>query len=684
MRKLIDVRSKLLLFTILPVLLSILVSNPSNAGGGRYDRLLLSAEGRAKLIDLATMEETRKITGIEKYVGDPDPIIRLRCAETIGRVGGADGIPYLARLASDTNEEVSLAAIYSLGLTMESAALAPLGQTLKQGKKKQKLAALEALGITRQKGASLIILEARSSFHSSIRAGVMTALAVLGDSSAAQGCISSIHDPDPDVIAQTAYALGRLGYGGLNHELVELCGHKNLWVVMRASEALGRLRAESAIGPLTLLLTHDNRMIRIKAAEALMRIGNDDAAESLEKVLGSEDAYLKDLALRGIASSRRKKSFDAAVSLLYESSRMVRRSSMEALSLTDPEKARPLLLEIVQKGEVYDRMAALEFLGEIGSEQDLLLLVDTIDKSVNHLEREGAAAGLKRIKEEKFLNLPAGGSGRTALDALLDAAAGDDPVVSAMAVEALGGKRALGRTGRLVEIFRSSNRRVDCDRKLAIINVLEGLAGEGDLEPEARSSITKLLAEAAVREGDPRIAEAAARVAGRYGSNVAYAPARNVSWNRGSYPWGEPALPMGSKIIRITTKKGIIEIELFGDDAPNIVKSVLLLIEEEFYNGLNFHRVVPGFVIQGGCPRGDGWGDAGWFLRSQFNSHRYERGYVGMAHSGKDTPGSQFFITQLPQPHLDGRYTIIGKVIAGMEVVDVIEVGDTFGMEIVE
>jgi cyclophilin family peptidyl-prolyl cis-trans isomerase len=88
--------------------------------------------------------------------------------------------------------------------------------------------------------------------------------------------------------------------------------------------------------------------------------------------------------------------------------------------------------------------------------------------------------------------------------------------------------------------------------------------------------------------------------------------------------------------------------------------------------------------VQGGCPRGDGWGDAGWFLRSQFNSHRYERGYVGMAHSGKDTPGSQFFITHLPQPHLDGRYTIIGRVVSGMEIVDFIEVGDTFGMEIIE
>ena len=94
--------------------------------------------------------------------------------------------------------------------------------------------------------------------------------------------------------------------------------------------------------------------------------------------------------------------------------------------------------------------------------------------------------------------------------------------------------------------------------------------------------------------------------------------------------------------------------------------------------------MVPGFVVQGGCPRSDGWGDAGYFLRSQFNTREYWRGTVGMAHAGKDTAGSQFFITHIPQPHLDGRYTIVGRVVRGMEIVDGIEVGDSFGIEIVE
>jgi cyclophilin family peptidyl-prolyl cis-trans isomerase/HEAT repeat protein len=678
-------------FSILAFILAIsmivpsLLLIPSSAdAAGRYDRLILSKTGRAKLTDLAAMEDSRKLAGIGKYTDDPDPLIRLRSAEVLGRVGGAEAVPYLAKLTADTDEEVVLSAIYSLGLTLDESAIEPLEKMLKQGKKKQKAAALEALGITRVKDASPIIGTAITNFHSSIRAQALRALAVLGDSSAAGMCASAIHDPDEDVIEQTAYALGRLGYKNLNHELVELFELENLWVVMRAAEALGRLEAKDSVEPLALLLTHDLRMIRVKGAEALSRMANDQAAEKLETVLGSDDAYLKDLALRGIAASRRKKSFDAALPLLRDSSQMVRRSAIEAVAATDADKSRPFLLGIIREGGAYDRMAALEYYGGIAKEEDMLLLVETLDRSANHLEREGAAAGLKRVEKDDLLRLQVGTEGRTAFDALLDAAGSADPVVSAMAVEALTGKRAIGGTDRLVEIFRASTGREDCDRKLAIIAVFEGIADEGDLEQPARNNIVTLLKESVVQENDPRIARAAAAAAKEYGSEISYDPATAPAWDRGTYPWGEPALPLGTKMVRMTTKRGHVDIELFGDDAPNIVRSVLYLIEEGFYNGLNFHRVVPGFVVQGGCPRGDGWGDSGWLLRSQFNSHRYDRGYIGVAHSGKDTPGCQFFITHLPQPHLDGRYTIIGKVVSGMDVVDFIEVGDTFGMEIIE
>ncbi|MEZ4805082.1 MAG: peptidylprolyl isomerase [Bacteroidia bacterium] len=130
--------------------------------------------------------------------------------------------------------------------------------------------------------------------------------------------------------------------------------------------------------------------------------------------------------------------------------------------------------------------------------------------------------------------------------------------------------------------------------------------------------------------------------------------------------------------VRITTNKGIIEIECKVNESPASVANFLKLVDTGFYNNKYFHRVVPNFVIQGGCPRGDGWGSLNWLQRSEFsNSLTYKPGMVGLASSGKDSEGVQWFITHTYTPHLDGRYTIFAEVTKGMDVVNAIEVGDT-------
>ncbi len=113
-----------------------------------------------------------------------------------------------------------------------------------------------------------------------------------------------------------------------------------------------------------------------------------------------------------------------------------------------------------------------------------------------------------------------------------------------------------------------------------------------------------------------------------------------------------------------------------GSEAPIHVRNIENLAQRKFYDGLLIHRVVPNFVIQGGDPRGDGWGGAGEIVHDQINLLVYRRGMVGMPIAGKDTGGSQFFITISRQPHLDGNYTIFGEVITGMDVVDGTEIGD--------
>ena len=123
------------------------------------------------------------------------------------------------------------------------------------------------------------------------------------------------------------------------------------------------------------------------------------------------------------------------------------------------------------------------------------------------------------------------------------------------------------------------------------------------------------------------------------------------------------------------TEKGKINLELFDSDAPNTVKNFVELSEKGFYNGLNFHRVIADFMIQGGCPEGTGTGGPGYKIKCEINSNKHLEGTLSMAHAGKDTGGSQFFICHSPQPHLDGVHTTFGKT-EDMDIVNAICKGD--------
>jgi peptidyl-prolyl cis-trans isomerase B (cyclophilin B) len=130
------------------------------------------------------------------------------------------------------------------------------------------------------------------------------------------------------------------------------------------------------------------------------------------------------------------------------------------------------------------------------------------------------------------------------------------------------------------------------------------------------------------------------------------------------------------------TNHGAIEVELFEEDAPRTVDNFVKLSKDGFYDGITFHRVIPDFMIQGGCPRGDGTGGPGYQFEDEPNGHRVERGALAMANSGPDTNGSQFFIvTTEAAPWLDGKHTVFGQVSSGMDVVDEISGVDRDGSD---
>lgn len=196
----------------------------------------------------------------------------------------------------------------------------------------------------------------------------------------------------------------------------------------------------------------------------------------------------------------------------------------------------------------------------------------------------------------------------------------------------------------------------------AMILVLDALGNLG-----SREALPLLTEAAASPYPDIRRSARAALVVVDPGADLPAPPAKDAPVTRWDFP-----MPAADSLyaLELATDGGAIVIDLFSDEAPVTVANILSLARKRYYDGIYFHRVIPGFVAQGGDPRGDGWGGPGYAIPCEYNDRHYDRGMVGMALSGKDTGGSQWFITHTPQPHLDGRYTLFGKVREGMAVAD--------------
>jgi peptidyl-prolyl cis-trans isomerase B (cyclophilin B) len=147
-------------------------------------------------------------------------------------------------------------------------------------------------------------------------------------------------------------------------------------------------------------------------------------------------------------------------------------------------------------------------------------------------------------------------------------------------------------------------------------------------------------------------------------------------------PQPTPQAPQGGRKVKQTAvitmeKGGVIEIEFFPEDAPKTVENFVTLAKKGYYDGVTFHRVEPGFVVQGGDPKGNGTGGPGYTIKDEFNKQKHVRGVVAMARTqAPNSAGSQFYITLAPAHFLDGQYTVFGKVTSGMEIADKIKVGD--------
>jgi len=245
-----------------------------------------------------------------------------------------------------------------------------------------------------------------------------------------------------------------------------------------------------------------------------------------------------------------------------------------------------------------------------------------------------------------------------------------DFVVRANALGALAKNASVEDLAAALASYEVAARDRDLDARLAFWTVVDSaLARASTSLPD---SLGRALA-AIERPGDPLERSRAASI-------PRFASWRDSTSTPRSHAWyvarARESLDGRPRSARVVTNRGTLVLELFPADAPITVDNFATLARRGYFDGQAFHRVVPNFVVQAGDPRGDGNGGPGYAIRDELNPHRYDRGTLGMALSGPNTGGSQFFVTHSPQPHLDGGYTVFGQLQSGGDVLDSIVQGD--------
>ncbi|HKI86762.1 MAG TPA: peptidylprolyl isomerase [Thermoanaerobaculia bacterium] len=596
---------------------------------------------------------TRTVTG--------PPALRADLATTLGRVGDPRGLATLESLLTDPAPEVRRAAAFGLGLLADRKAVPSLLKAAADPDAETGRLAVEAAAKCK---ALLATVEAAlgSLAPGEREARLLPSLARFQAPGRVAAARRGLAEKDPDLHRWAAYALTRDPAADAVGEIRALLSDPDGWIRSWAARALGKVGDEGDLARLEPLLADPNAGATIEALKA--------AAQIITAGKAAPPAAWRDRLL----------------SLLEDSRPGVRITAIRASAawLLDPQLSAALV-EIEKTGDPWDQETALVALARGHDPHAATALARAARDSRPALRAAAAeAAGLladsatlellrqdgeASVRLAAYSALFSAGSA-SALGAAKEALTDHDPAVRASALEWLVDHPALpSRTiadamvgpgaGTLLDLQTDgvhalvARAKADPEARPSIIRALGQLAGN------AHFVVRRAAADGLVDLGQPRPAVGEAE--GRDNLDVY----RTIIEKTRHPRW-----------VEVETTRGTLEIELDCPAAPLTCLSFLQLAAQGFFDGLTFHRVVPDFVVQGGDPRGDGWGGPGYTLRDEINRLRYGRGVVGMALSGPDTGGSQFFITLSPQPHLDGGYTAFGRVVKGEEILDRIEKGD--------
>ncbi len=680
-------------------------------------------------------------------LASPDAHLRRAALRAGGLIGRAENLrPMLAGL-DDRSDAVREAAAVALGFLGRAEAAAPLIEALPAAHRPVRLAILEALARLPHDGRSLVEPALHGDEPEAVRAwnALRDRAAEADHGLLVQTIRSGLVRPEIDVLWRVLRCAERAPDSTLATLMAPFATHRDVQVRVHACRALGAQPESAVVEALTAVLDgaddlrrFDERgraRLRVAACRAAGALGaaylareddpDPDLIDRLTRLLtaGARDqdpgvartalAAVETLVadLPAVPESADRESLLPAwrIRLLQAARAMVRRSDLEPavradavtglIALRGPGVLRDPAWRETDLDHPLVTAAAYRALGRYAVWPALFDLpgegrFGLMPPPLRVAFLEGHAAALRRFAAEGVPADSLAGVTRALTGLLAVAAVDSDFTVAATAAGLLGGFPAPRSLAVLCDAWDAADGEGAADIRRSVLGGIAALfAGEdpltADVLPDSLRERAAALLGAGFDADDLHL-----RLAAGEAATASELLPENLIPTEDSLrltlpphirsPLQPPlALPFDAPRLRCVTGRGTLEIELDGEGAPNTCASFLALIERGYFEGLGFHRVVPDFVVQGGCPRGDGWGDPGYTLRSEWSRTPYERGVVGIAHSGKDTGGSQFFITLSPQPHLNGRYTVLGRVVAGLEVADRIQPGDTFQLEIV-
>jgi cyclophilin family peptidyl-prolyl cis-trans isomerase/HEAT repeat protein len=428
-----------------------------------------------------------------------------------------------------------------------------------------------------------------------------------------------------------------------------------------AVRGLGALKDPAALDLIAPLLRDRDELVAVNALRAVGAIGDARGAALVAPSLRSASVVQVGEALRALAQLPPDRSLRAVVvNLVGHDQPWIRAAALPVLARMDREEFALVLSGLDPDPVWWVRGALASALGAAGDDVSLGILYGMLRDQ----DARVIPAVLEALRKAR---------GPDAVETLKKMLEHPDFAVRAAAAEGLTELKATGVADVLAAAYERSRPDADLDARLAIV---AALAVQKDAP-----ALAVLRAAAA---GDPaRVvrerAGAALRALGQEAPWAGREPVRRPAFDyrEAMAPYEpRPDVPLFTPRAIVHTRYGRIEIHLDVVETPLTTANFIDLARRGYFDGLTFHRVVPGFVAQGGDPRGDGRGGPGYTIRCEVGERPYGRGAVGMALSGKDTGGSQFFITHSPQPHLDGGYTLFGAVAEGMDVVDRLRPGD--------